>query len=371
MAILRFVLLVSLGLVLFGLKTTGSQPFPQSQVPCLFIFGDSLVDNGNNNRLISLARANYRPYGIDFPQGATGRFTNGRTYVDALAQILGFRTYIPPYSRIRGQAAILRGANFASGAAGIRDETGDNLGAHNSMNQQVNMYTSAVQQMLRYFRGDANELQRYLSRCIFYSGMGSNDYLNNYFMPDFYSTSSDYNDKTFADSLIKNYTQQLTRMYQFGARKVIVTAIGQIGCIPYELARYNNRNNNTGRCNNKINKAIVVFNSQLKKLVDRLNKGQLRGAKFVFLDSYKSTSDLATNGASYGFDVVDKGCCGVGRNNGQITCLPLQQPCPDRTKYLFWDAFHPTETANILLAKSNFNSRAYAYPINIQELANL
>ncbi|CAN6999174.1 unnamed protein product [Brassica oleracea var. botrytis] len=370
MAIHRFVLLASLSLVLFGLETAVSQRQQQSQVPCLYIFGDSLVDNGNNNRLLSLARANYRPYGIDFPQGATGRFTNGRTYVDALAQILGFRTYIPPYSRIRGQA-LLRGANFASGAAGIRDETGDNLGAHTSMNQQVNSYTSAVQQMLQYFRGDTNELQRYLSRCIFYSGMGSNDYLNNYFMPDFYSTSTDYNDKTYAESLIKNYTQQLTRLYQFGARKVIVTAVGQIGCIPYELARYNNRNNSTGRCNDKINNAIALFNSQLKKLVDRFNNGQLQGAKFVYLDTYKSTSDLAANGAAYGFEVVDKGCCGVGRNNGQITCLPLQQPCSDRTKYLFWDAFHPTETANILLAKSNFNSRAYAYPINIQELANL
>ncbi|KAF2547607.1 hypothetical protein F2Q70_00022282 [Brassica cretica] len=214
MAIHRFVLLASLSLVLFGLETAVSQRQQQSQVPCLYIFGDSLVDNGNNNRLLSLARANYRPYGIDFPQGATGRFTNGRTYVDALAQILGFRTYIPPYSRIRGQA-LLRGANFASGAAGIRDETGDNLGAHTSMNQQVNSYTSAVQQMLQYFRGDTNELQRYLSRCIFYSGMGSNDYLNNYFMPDFYSTSTDYNDKTYAESLIKNYTQQLTvRLHQ-------------------------------------------------------------------------------------------------------------------------------------------------------------
>ncbi|AAF97292.1 Hypothetical protein [Arabidopsis thaliana] len=390
MGILRFVLLISLNLVLFGFKTTVSQPQQQAQVPCLFIFGDSLVDNGNNNRLLSLARANYRPYGIDFPQGTTGRFTNGRTYVDALgifvgefymyralSQILGFRNYIPPYSRIRGQA-ILRGANFASGAAGIRDETGDNLGAHTSMNQQVELYTTAVQQMLRYFRGDTNELQRYLSRCIFYSGMGSNDYLNNYFMPDFYSTSTNYNDKTFAESLIKNYTQQLTRLYQFGARKVIVTGVGQIGCIPYQLARYNNRNNSTGRCNEKINNAIVVFNTQVKKLVDRLNKGQLKGAKFVYLDSYKSTYDLAVNGAAYviyidptGFEVVDKGCCGVGRNNGQITCLPLQTPCPDRTKYLFWDAFHPTETANILLAKSNFYSRAYTYPINIQELANL
>lgn len=42
------------------------------------------------------------------------------------AQLLGFPTFIPPYSRTRG-AALMRGVNLASGASGIRDETGDNL----------------------------------------------------------------------------------------------------------------------------------------------------------------------------------------------------------------------------------------------------
>lgn len=57
----------------------------QPQVPCYFIFGDSLVDNGNNN-IQSLARANYLPYGIDFPEGPTGRFSNGKTTVDVISK---------------------------------------------------------------------------------------------------------------------------------------------------------------------------------------------------------------------------------------------------------------------------------------------
>ncbi|XP_021595112.1 GDSL esterase/lipase At4g18970 [Manihot esculenta] len=51
----------------------------ESKVPCYFIFGDSLVDSGNNNNLPTLAKVNYLPYGIDFPEGPTGRFCNGRT----------------------------------------------------------------------------------------------------------------------------------------------------------------------------------------------------------------------------------------------------------------------------------------------------
>lgn len=58
----------------------------EPQVPCYFIFGDSLVDNGNNNNIQSLARANYLPYGIDFPQGPTGRFSNGKTTVDVISK---------------------------------------------------------------------------------------------------------------------------------------------------------------------------------------------------------------------------------------------------------------------------------------------
>ena len=57
----------------------------KSQVPCVFIFGDSLSDSGNNNNLPTSAKSNYKPYGIDFPMGPTGRFTNGRTSIDIIS----------------------------------------------------------------------------------------------------------------------------------------------------------------------------------------------------------------------------------------------------------------------------------------------
>ncbi|KAF3666244.1 GDSL esterase/lipase [Capsicum annuum] len=364
--IYEFFMLAYLCFFLLTTKTLSQQQEPQ--VPCFYIFGDSLVDNGNNNGILTLARANYMPYGVDFPQGTTGRFTNGRTYVDILAQLLGFPNYIPPYARVRGRA-LLRGANYASGAAGIRDETGNNLGDHMPMNQQVENFGRTVEVLRRLFRGNNYTLNAYLSKCIFYSGLGSNDYLNNYFMTDFYSTHSQYTPQAYANALLQDYCKQLSELYNLGARKVIVTAVGQIGCIPYQLARYDG---NSSRCNEEINDTILLFNLGLKKLVIRFNK-VLQGAKFVFLDSFESSKDLVVNAKTYGFEVVDKGCCGVGRNNGQITCLPLQQPCEDRSKYIFWDAFHPTEVANILLAKKSYysKSKAFAYPINIQQLVAL
>lgn len=56
---------------------------------------DKFIASLNICRLLSLARANYRPYGIDFPQGATGRFTNGRTYVDALGTFVCIYIFPP------------------------------------------------------------------------------------------------------------------------------------------------------------------------------------------------------------------------------------------------------------------------------------
>lgn len=47
----------------------------------MFIFGDSLIDNGNNNFIPTIAKANYLPYGIDYGY-PTGRFCNGLTVTD-------------------------------------------------------------------------------------------------------------------------------------------------------------------------------------------------------------------------------------------------------------------------------------------------
>lgn len=59
-----------------------------SQVPCLFIFGDSLSDTGNNNNLSTSAKPIYHPYGIEHPHGPTGRFSDGYTTIDIIGNII-------------------------------------------------------------------------------------------------------------------------------------------------------------------------------------------------------------------------------------------------------------------------------------------
>ncbi|KAF2574439.1 hypothetical protein F2Q70_00001068 [Brassica cretica] len=96
------------------------------QVPCYFIFGDSTFDSGNNNNLQSKAKVNYSPYGIDFPGGPTGRFTNGRTIADVIGELSGFEDFIPPCAGASPKQAHT-GMNYASGGGGLRKETSEHL----------------------------------------------------------------------------------------------------------------------------------------------------------------------------------------------------------------------------------------------------
>nr|CAD1834007.1 unnamed protein product [Ananas comosus var. bracteatus] len=336
------------------------------QVPCFFIFGDSLVDNGNNNDIASLARANYPPYGIDFPGGPSGRFSNGMTTVDVIAKLLGFDNYTPPFASASGNE-LMTGVNFASAAAGIREETGQQLGGRISFGGQVQNYQAAVQSVVNIL-GDEDSAANYLSKCIFSVGMGSNDYLNNYFMPAFYSTSRQYNPQQYANVLAQQYSQQLRIMYNYGARKVVLIGVGQVGCSPNELAQLSS---NGVTCVDRINSAIQIFNQKLISLVDEFNK--LAGAHFTYINAYGIFGDILRNPAANGLKVTNRGCCGVGRNNGQVTCLPYQTPCQNRDEYLFWDAFHPTEAANIIIGKRSYSAQSSsdAYPIDIHRLAQI
>ena len=80
--------LAAVCLLLLELALQGGAGAAEPLVPAMFVFGDSLTDNGNNNDLNSLAKANYPPYGIDFAGGPTGRFSNGYTMVDEIGTCL-------------------------------------------------------------------------------------------------------------------------------------------------------------------------------------------------------------------------------------------------------------------------------------------
>lgn len=69
-----------------------------------FIFGDSLVDAGNNNYFQTLSRANVVPNGIDFQASGgspTGRYTNGRTIGDIIGKLISLFRNITKNTNLR------------------------------------------------------------------------------------------------------------------------------------------------------------------------------------------------------------------------------------------------------------------------------
>ena len=68
----------------------------------MFVFGDSLVDTGNNDYIPSTARANFRPNGLDYPTGQpTGRFCNGKIISDFISTLLyspSILNFLPHYN---------------------------------------------------------------------------------------------------------------------------------------------------------------------------------------------------------------------------------------------------------------------------------
>ncbi|CAK9161133.1 unnamed protein product [Ilex paraguariensis] len=194
------------------------------QVAALYVFGDSLVDDGNNNNLNSMAKANYFPYGCDFDRGATGRFSNGKTFADFLGELLGVPS--PPAFADPSTvgARILGGVNYASAAAGILDETGQHYGDRYSLSEQVVNFETTLRQ-LRTMMSGAN-LTQYLAKSVAVMVFGSNDYINNYLLPALYPSSNISSPSEFANILLNAYARQIVQtselLRQFSSKFLII-----------------------------------------------------------------------------------------------------------------------------------------------------
>ncbi|MFS7983713.1 putative triacylglycerol lipase [Helianthus anomalus] len=212
-------------------------------------------------------------------------------------------------------------------------------------------------------------LTQFLANSIVVMVFGSNDYINNYLMPNLYATSRFYNPQAFSNVLLNRYAHQLQALYSLGLRKFFLAGVGPIGCTPNQLATGQGA---PGRCVDSVNQMVGPFNEGLRRLVGQFNGGSHPGAMFVYGNTYGTFGDILNNPARYGFRVRDRACCGLGRNQGQITCIPNLMPCANRNEYVFWDAFHPTQAANGVLAQRAYSgSTTDTFPINVQQLAQL
>ncbi|KAJ7566667.1 hypothetical protein O6H91_02G113700 [Diphasiastrum complanatum] len=368
----------------------------------MFVFGDSLVDTGNNDYITSIARANFLPNGIDYPTRIpTGRFCNGLIISDLISEYMGTEPILPILDPNAKGQNLLRGANFASAGAGILDDTGVIFIERLTIPQQIQLFQKYQNDVANLIGPAATTTL--ISQALFSITIGGNDYINNYLLP-LSVRAQQYTPAQYNQLLIATFRNQLTQIYNLGARKLTVSNIGPLGCIPSQLSMKAIRT----ECIPELNEYASNFNAALKPMLQELNR-ELPGAMFVYGNGYDMIFGIINNPGNYGilflpealpyvrtiliywqvglkirselynhlfchsgFEASTTACCGQGSYNGVLVCTVLSNICPDRSKYVFWDPFHPTEAVNRLLTDRLLNGPpSDISPINIKELLAL
>ncbi|XP_065871986.1 GDSL esterase/lipase At5g22810-like [Euphorbia lathyris] len=317
----------------------------QPLVPAMFIFGDSVVDAGNNNHLPTIVRANFLPYGRDFiNHTSTGRFCNGKLASDFTAENIGFTSYPPAYLSKEAQGTnLLIGANFASAASGFYDPTAKIYDAI-SLSKQLEYYKEYQRKIVGIAAKSNANASSIISDSVYLISAGASDFVQNYYInPLLYKK---YTPDQFSDILMQSYRIFIQCLYKLGARKIGVTNLPPLGCLPAVITVFGEDSN---LCVEKMNKDAVSFNNKLNATSQILTK--LSGLNLIVLDIYQPLYELVTKPAEKGFAEGRKACCGSGLLETSILCNSKSVgTCANASEYVFWDGFHPSEAANKILS---------------------
>ncbi|GMH15188.1 hypothetical protein Nepgr_017029 [Nepenthes gracilis] len=333
-------------------------------VPAIFIFGDSIFDAGNNQFIKNCtARADFLPYGLNYFHRPTGRFTNGRTVADFIAESLDIKMQIP-YLQV--QMEILNGSrkdypsngvNFASAGSGVLRAT------------NRDMEVISLQMQLRQFQAliEQNQVNKKLvQKSLFFLESGSNDIFN-YFLP---LEPQELDPRSYVQSMLAEIRHFLNQTHRLGARRIALFSLGPVGCVP---ARALLPRAPLHKCFGRMNKMVKDFNSGLEDIVmDFPNK--YPGAVGVYGAVYDVVQLFRAIPARYGFLNVTSACCGDdGPLGGSLQCGKKgYKICGNPNQFLFWDYFHPSEHAYKLISKALWaGKRSQIRPLNLKTLSHL
>ncbi|KAK9267168.1 hypothetical protein L1049_009588 [Liquidambar formosana] len=321
-------------------------------VTCMLVFGDSSVDPGNNNRLATQAKGNFPPYGKDFFNGRpTGRFTNGRLATDFIAESIGYTSSIPGFLDPNVKKAdLLYGVSFASAGSGYDDLTA-NLSNVLPVSKQLE-YFRHYKIHLRELVGE-KKAEEIIRNALFVMSMGTNDFLQNYYTEPI--RSKQFSVEEYQNYLISCMLRDIKVMNSLGATRLVVVGVPPLGCMPLvkTIMGENKCVGTYNKCVGTYNKVAFSFSSKIKGKLATL-KASLR-MKTAFVDAYGVIESAINSPQRYGIVETSKGCCGTGTIEYGDTCRGLRT-CNDPTKYVFWDAVHPTEKMYKILAEEALKS---------------
>ncbi|XP_059461583.1 GDSL esterase/lipase At3g14820-like isoform X2 [Corylus avellana] len=275
-------------------------------IPALFAFGDSILDTGNNNNLVSIIKTNFPPYGRDFVGGKpTGRASDGKVPSDLIAEALGIKELLPAYLHEDTKVEDFpTGVCFASSGSGY-DPLTTTLLQVLSLSDQLDLFKEYITKL----RGTAGEDRAnfIISNGLYIVSAGNNDIGLSYFLTQLRKLQ--YDVPSYNAFLVASASSFLKRV-----------------------------------CPENIKEAAELFNANLSTELHSLSNN-LPDANIFLVDVYNPLLHLSRDPAKFGFEVGDRGCCGTGTVEFCETCNELVDllSCSDASKYAWWDSVHPSE----------------------------
>ncbi|KAM1073181.1 hypothetical protein ACFX2B_018086 [Malus domestica] len=339
-------------IVLFFYHNVAAVKLPNNEkIPAVIVFGDSVVDSGNNNNISTLVKCNFPPYGRDFVgQRPTGRFGNGRVPSDLIAKLVGVNKILPAYldPKLKIQD-LLTGVSFTSCGSGY-DPLTPKIVSVLSLSDQIDMFKTYINKITAAVGKES--AATILSKSIYIVCTGSNDIVNTYFSTPLRRPR--YDISAYTDLMVESASSFFQELYGLGARRIGVVSLPPIGCLSSQRTLRGGRDRG---CLETINQAASLFNSKLSPEVDAFNM-RLPEARLVYLDVYNTLLSLIRNPTQYGFEVMDQGCCGTGNIKVSILCTRYSPgTCNDASKYIFWDSYHPSKKGYEVITPMVFDSQ--------------
>lgn len=287
-------------LLLSALALAPAQADTDHGFSTLFIFGDSLSDPGN---AFAITGETAHPPFDPIPSAAYGvgghHFSNGRTWVEVMAQEMGLTEDAKPAFRDPAFH------NFAF--AGARTTTI----AAPGFDTQVQVYLS--------IHGCAAP-----EDALFVVQFGGNDLRD-----AVQAFASGQDPAPIVGAAVTALVQNIGILAQCGAKHIMLANAPNLGAAPAIPAPFKSQ---VAGLSNMYNQAVLQM----------LNAYFPQGINFYHVDFFGFVSAASATPELFGFSDGSTPCLNFG--------VVEQAFCKDRDRYLFWDAIHPTKKAHQKIA---------------------
>lgn len=286
----------------------------------IFVFGDSLSDNGNVFNTVSAVTSGTVQYPPSPPYAE--RFSNGPVAVEQYASMLGLNL----------QPSTAGGTNYAYGGAATGVVPGtSNTDNYLSVSTPLGfLNTTGIQTQVN----SASGINFDPNHSLFFIWGGPNDIFT--WLDGFSSATI----KDVIASAVGNIVQAIYTLKGFGAENFLVPNMVDLGKTPFGTQL-------GGTLQSNLSLISGLFNSALNQGLNTVADTTIYRPDINHL-----LQQVQANQGDYGFTNVTDACF------DRATFTTCQNP----DNYLFWDSVHPTTRADALIAESFYASSTVPEP---------